>query len=307
MNYLSYKIGLNIIIDKYYDRNSIVIKRKHQPLNLEIATKSYKRTKIYTDNEKLYIGNKYILLKNIKKVYLKKQKSARIHFTLLYPKYNLYLKIVDRRFFNNISINLKYLEYLYETKDVETDVLLREEIDKIDSFFDWFLFSNDTDYARTEKIESTEYVPINDNPLYLDGSYDIEENLRKIVDRYDGKFICDESNECENSDELVEDEVFYEKDELDGKKAYKLYLILPVKQAKKFINRKGYFVYKSRFMENGYVDVWIDYNLEKKIRDKNIKRRAILKRENLFTIILLLGILLFCIYILIAKIKFYFF
>lgn len=298
MNYLSYKIGLNIIIDKYYDRNSIVIKRKHQPLNLEIATKSYKRIKIYTDNEKLYIGNKYILLKNIKKVYLKKQKSARIHFTLLYPKYNLYLKIVGKGFFNNISINLKYLEYLYETKDVETDSLLREEIDKIDSFFDWFLFSNDTDYDRTEKIESAEYVPINDNPLYRDESCDIEENLRKIVDRCDGKFICDE---------LLEDEEFYGKNALVGKKAYKLYLILPIKQAKKFINRKGYFVYKSRFMENGYVDVWIDYNLEKKIHEKNIKRMAIRNQENLFTIILLLGILLFCIYILISKIKFYFF
>lgn len=310
MNYLSYKVWLDIIekyhnrntldiiIEKYHNRNSIVIKRKYQPLNLEIVTQKYKKIKIYTDNKKLYIGNKCILLKNIKRVYLKKRRSARVHFTLLYPKYNLYLKIADRRFFNSISVNLKYLEYLYETKDVENDPLLCEEIGKIDSFFDWFLFSNDTDYGRTGKIQSTEYVPINDNLLYLDENYDLDENLIKIVDRYDGKFICDE---------LLEDGEFYEEDNLNGKNLYKLYLILPIKQARKFMNKRGYWVCKSRFMENGYADIWINYGLEKNIRDRNIKIRAIRNQENLFTIILLLCILLFCIYILIAKIKFYFF
>lgn len=251
------------IINRYSGKDIIVLKHKKEPLNLEISTGLNRKIKIYTDSERLYVGYKSILLKDIRKVSLDRVRMyLDAQSRKFFNSYSLNLSIYQKPFGNNIRISLYYLEALLE----DGSLAAFKELNKIREFLDWFVFSNDID---TDKFESDEYVPIGNNTPYLKTNIDIKNNLKQIFIKGNKKFISHELG------------------------MYRLYLVLPIKYAKKFIKQKEYLVYKSCFMGNGYIDIWLNCEVEKNANEILKKKEKV--RLIKLVLLLLFLIIIFCI------------
>lgn len=221
------------LIEKHDTKNEVIIKRKIEILEFTIKAGIILKydLNIYIDSEKLCIGKTSIEMKNLKKIYLFKVPNR-------YGGYACSLEIVGKNMLNSKSLTITTLS--------------EEDLDKIDELFNYFIFSNQTDYN----------ILTSNNYEFL-----YEENLNIYGYNFN---VYNENQKATNCLTI-------------NNKEYLLIKVLPKSYYKKYLN-KNYILFESKCQNSNYMDVWIEKNKFK----NDLKIRILLRLFIAFTILILI-------------------
>ena len=234
-----------------------IIKRKTERLDFTIkcGIHGIGSTRIRICSDAIYIGFVKIKLSELKTICILKcvrRKGSRT----ISGRYKYQLVFRGEKFINNIGIDITYLSLI--------------DCEKISKLFDYFVFSNE---VNSYKFGSKEYVPI-----IVESKTNINTN---IINQYTDEKIIVQTAKLKTKEALYRRPLHIAGDEFDydikevicgeeeqdstyelkqmcvNDKNYILISVLPLKYSKKFYN-KDFLIYKSKFVNENYVDIWCE-------------------------------------------------
>lgn len=241
-------MGIEKIFYKCDKKHQKIIMRKDNTLNFTIKTGILKREiNIYVDFEKLQIGKTVINISDLQTIYMY---SIRGEGSTAYV-----LKIDGKGLGNDTSLDISSVS--------------ENDVKKIEELFEYFIFS---DEVTSPKLSSDKYVPIL-NEYFDNSSNQLEKyteheyflNATEIITNKTITDICfprfgflinDASKEVRENIRGIITRTLDKKVMKINNEIYILKTILPIKDYKKYSDKRKCIVYESRFLNSNYIDVW---------------------------------------------------